>query len=894
MQVNFETEDNLPANPAKRQPLASTVHADNVARVTQGKEFFGHDCVHHLVEAQVERAPDRIAATRAGQTLSYAQLNARANQLARFLLELGAKPGMRIGIALRASLNLPVALLGVLKAGCTCLPLDLNYPKERLELMLEDAQPAALLTEAQLAPALSFSRTKLVCLDSQAADVFRGLQTNLGNCTTADSPAYVIYTSGSTGKPRGVLLPHGGLANHNQSAVMLYDLRPQDRVLQFSSISFDIAIEEIFPALTCGAAIVLKTDSFSLQAGEFLHWIEQHQVSVLDLPTAFWHELVHQLEASEGIALPGSLRLVILGGEKASTKAYQVWRRFARDRVRLVNTYGPTEASVIVTAFEPERFPEATLGDSLPLGYPVANAQIHLLDGDLKPVPPGVAGELHIGGPPLALGYLNQPELTAQKFVADPFSPDPSARLYKTGDLARCTADGTIDFLGRMDFQVKIRGFRVEPGEIEAALHQYSGLAAAVVLSQENGGGDKSLVAYVVWSAGQARASASELSDFLKQRLPEYMLPAAFVPLERLPLTVNGKVDRRALPKPELTPVSIPSSALPHDELQAQLIAIWQSVLGKKAIGIRDNFFEMGGHSLLAARLMHRIGQALGTTLPLAVLFQAPTIEKLSAALQQGGCSQYWSSLVPIQPSGSKPAFFCVHGVGGNVLNLRQLARHMRPDYPLYGLQAQGLDGKRPCLGSLEEMAAYYLKEIRTIQPQGPYFLGGYSLGGLIAYEMARQLSAKGEEAALVALLDTYPGKVKPASHSLLHLLRSPQRMFVDLPYAAVDSLRRRIKRGRIAQALKDVFRHNFAAGDRYVLQPYGGTVALFRAADKSWRNTGDPYAQWTSLAAQLEIHEIPGDHRGILYEPQVEHLAERLKVRMDEIRANYELQTAS
>ena len=894
MPVNYKTEDNLPA---KLHSRPSSACSENVEPIERGKDSCGDNCIHELVEAQAERTPDGIAVIHAGQTLTYNQLNARANQLARFLLELGTTPGARIGIALRPSLNLPVALLAVLKAGCACLPLDLNYPKERLELMLEDAQPSAVLTEEQLAPTLSFSKAKLVCVDSQATEVFRGSQTNLKHSTTADSVAYVIYTSGSTGKPRGVLLPHRGLANHNQSAVALYGLKPEDRVLQFSSISFDIAIEEIFPALMCGAGIVLKTDSFSLQADEFLQWIEQHQVSVLDLPTAFWHELVHQLEASDSIALPGSLRLVILGGEKASTKAYRVWERFAGNRVRLINTYGPTEASVIVTAFEPARFPGVTLGDSLPLGHPVAGAQIHLLDENLRPVAAGVAGELYIGGLPLADGYLNQHELTAQKFISDPFNPDSLARLYKTGDLARCTPDGVLEFLGRVDFQVKIQGFRVEPGEIEAALHQYPGLAAAVVQSNENGNGDRHLVAHVVWSADQKRASSSELSEFLKQRLPEYMVPAAFVALEKLPLTVNGKVDRRALLKPEFVPVStaaLPSSALPQDELQAQLIGIWQSILGRKPIGIRDNFFEMGGHSLLAARLMHRTGQALGMTLPLAVLFQAPTIEKLAAALQHSGCSQYWSSLVPIQTSGSKPAFFCVHGVGGNVLNLRQLARHMSPDYPLYGLQAQGLDGKRPCLGSLEEMAAHYMKEIRTIQPQGPYFVGGYSLGGLIAYEMARQLSAKGEEVALVALLDTYPGSVKPTSHSLLRLLRTPQRLFVEVPYAAVDSLRRRIKRGRIAPSLKDVFHQNAAAGNRYVLRPYGGTVALFRAADKSWRNSGDPYALWTSLAAKLEIHEIPGDHRGILYEPQVEHLAERLKARMDAIRTNCELQAVS
>jgi len=885
MQVNYQTEDNLAAKLPLR-PVA--LHGGQAGPLEQAG-----NCIHKLVEAQAERTPDAIAAVHERQTLSYAELNAKANQLAHFLLAFGATPETRIGIALQPSLNLPVALLGVLKAGCACLPLDLNYPRERIELMLEDAQPLVVLTEAQMMPKLAFSKTKLICLDSQAAEIFRGAPNNLESTTNADALAYVIYTSGSTGKPRGVLLPHRGLANHNQSAVTLYDLGPQDRVLQFSSISFDIAIEEIFPALICGAAIVLKTDPFSLQASEFLQWIEQQQVSVLDLPTAFWHELVHELEASESIVLPSSLRLVILGGEKASTKAYRVWETFARNRVRLINTYGPTEASVIVTAFEPARFPEVTLGDSLPLGVPVAEAQIHLLDEDLKLVPTGVAGELHIGGPPLARGYLNQPEQTAQKFIADPFTPDSSARLYKTGDIARLNADGVLEFVGRADFQVKIRGFRVEPGEIEAALHHYPGLAEAVVVSQENGDTEKRLVAYVVWSPGQKRASASELSEFLKQRLPEYMVPSAFVALERLPLTVNGKVDRRSLPQPEYAPAAA-SVTLPQDKLQAQLIAIWESVIGTKPIGIRDNFFEVGGHSLLAARLMHRIGQALGIPVPLAVLFQAPTIEKLAAALQQSGCSQYWSSLVPIQPSGSKPPFFCVHGVGGNVLNLRQLGGHMSPDYPLYGLQAQGLDGKRPRLETLEEMAAHYIKEIRSVQPQGPYFLGGYSLGGLIAYEMAQQLSAKGDEVAMVALLDTYPGKVKEESRSWLHLLRSPQQLFVDIPYAAVDSLQRRLKRGRIAQALKDVFHQNAAAGDRYVIPPYGGTVALFRAGDKSWRSSGDPYALWTSLASNLEIHEIPGDHRGILYAPQVEHLAERLKIRMDEIHAEYKLQTVS
>lgn len=849
-----------------------------------------HRCIHRLFEAQVERTPDAVSIARGGQTLSYAELNGRANQLARFLIRLGVRPETRVGIALQSSLNLPVALLGVLKAGAACLPLDPNYPKDRLQLMVDDAQPAAVLTEDHLAGAFSFSAAKLVRMDADDHHISHGEKNNLETSDDPSGLAYVIYTSGSTGKPRGVLLPHRGLANHHLAAIALYQLEPLDRVLQFSSISFDIAIEEIFPALSCGASVVLKTDSFSLQAREFLQWVEQQQVTVLDLPTAFWHELVHQMEASNGLALPDSLRMVILGGEKASTKVYRVWQKFAAHRVRLINTYGPTEASVIVTAFEPARGLDASLGDTLPLGLPVANAEIHLLDQNLEPVLADAAGELYIGGPPVGRGYLNQPELTAQKFIPDPFSQNPAARLYKTGDLARYASDGNLEFLGRVDFQVKIRGFRVEPGEIEAVLHQYPGVAQSLVLTHEGENGDKSLVAYLVWSAGHARASDSALGEFLRRQLPEYMVPAAFVTLERLPLTPNGKVDRRALPKPELAVVSAQPSSPLEDGLQAQLVGIWQAVLGKKSVGVHDNFFELGGHSLLAARLMHRIGQVLGTTVPLALLFQAPTIAKLSSALRQSGWSQYFSSLVPIQPLGSKPPFFCVHGVGGNVLNLRQLASHMSPDYPLYGLQAQGLDGKRPCLNSIEEMATHYIKEIRVVQTVGPYFLGGYSLGGMIAYEMAHQLSAKGEEVGLVILLDTYPGKVKSVSHSLLRILLSPQQLFVDLPYAAVDSARRRIKRGRVAPELKSVFHNNAGAGDRYVLRPYGGRVDLFRAAEKSWRTSADPYAAWAKLASKLETHEVPGDHRGVLYEPQVGHLANGLKARIDKVISEYEL----
>jgi amino acid adenylation domain-containing protein len=889
MQVNHEAGDTR----------AQAGRGTGVSAPSMQTEIAGDDptelkTVHALFESQADRTPEAIAVAQSGESLTYRELNARANQLANFLLKSGVGLEDRIGIALLPSLNLPVALLAVLKAGCACLPLDLNYPQERLSLMLEDSRPVLVLTESDVADRLAFANTERVLLDSEADTIFRGTASNLKRDIGTDNLAYVIYTSGSTGRPRGVLLPHRGLANHNRSSVGLYDLTPNDRVLQMSSISFDIAVEEIFPALAAGATLVLKDEAFSLQADEFLHWIEEQRVSVLDLPTAFWHELVHQMSATAGTALPQSLRLVILGGEKASTKMYRAWRKIAGDRVRVINTYGPTEASVIVSAFEPARFPDVALGDSLPLGLPACHAKIVLLDEDLKPVPQGTPGELHIGGDPLARGYLNHPELTARKFIRDPFSEDPNARLYKTGDMARYAASGQLEFMGRVDFQVKIRGFRVEPGEIEAVLHQYPNLAEAVVISHEHANGDKSLAAYTVWAAGHAPAGHTELYNFLKQRLPEYMVPSAFVTMQRLPLTVNGKVDRKALPKPDFTPVSGgASAAVPQDELQAKLIGIWQSVLGRKDLGIDDNFFEMGGYSILAARLMHRVGQAMGTTLPLALLFQAPTVAKMAAMLQRDGWSSHWSSLVAIQPSGSKPPIFCVHGVGGNVLNLRPLSGRLGSDYPLYGLQAQGLDGQQPCLTSIEEMATHYIKEIRAVQPEGPYLLGGYSLGGVIAYEMAQQLTTNGEEVALVALLDTYPGNIKPETHPVLDLLRSPQRLFLEMPTAAWESIQRKLKRGRVNPALKRVFLQNTDNADRYVLRPYAGKVALFRATDKSWRGA-DPYEHWGTLAPELETHEVPGDHRALLYEPRVQHLAEKLRARIDAVVSSYEPARAS
>jgi len=852
-------------------------------------------CLHQVFEAQSHRTPNSVAVEYENVTLTYAELDRRANQLARYLRKRGAEVEGRVAVCLKRSLELPVALLAVLKAGAACVPLDPNYPEERLELMLRDAAPAVLLAdESSLKkfPSAKFASSSLeiVGLRQEWAQVSQEDDKRIACEVRPADVAYLIYTSGSTGTPKGVLLTHGGLVNHGAAAVKLFGHMPADRVLQFSSISFDIAIEEMFPTWMAGAAVVFRPEDLSLQVAEFLRWVRQHGITVLDLPTAYWHEMVHELpELKEPV--PEELRLVIVGGEKASAKAFSAWRKAVGNRVRWINTYGPTEASVIATAYEPPSSQDVPILTTLPIGRPVANTKVYLLDEQLNPVPVGVPGELHIGGTGVARGYLNRPENTAEKFISDPFSDDPAARLYKTGDMAQFLPSGEIEFVGRRDFQVKIRGFRVEPGEIEAVLERHPAIRDVAVVAREWSEGDKRLVAYFVPQAGQQPAP-SELRSFLQGKLPAYMVPPSFVMLQAMPLTPNGKVDRKALPDPSASdsePFHSESSrsesatdgAQPKDALELQLTGIWESVLGIRPIGRQQNFFDLGGHSILAVRLMHRIEQALQRKIPITTLLQAPTIAGLAELMRREGWSPSWSSLVPIQPHGSRPPFFCVHGIGGTVLRFRDLARYLGNEQALYGLQAKGLDGKQACASSVEEMAADYIRDIQQVQSQGPYFLGGYSFGGMVALEMAQQLRAQGEEVALVALLDTFPGRPMSSSELLLKLLRMPVKEKISYSIARARRfgtyLQRRLSRQLPPDLLK-VRQACHLAESRYVPKVYTGRITVFRPSTKSLRSVDDAMGGWNEwCAGGVEIHEISGRHDNMFFEPNVAILAEKL-----------------
>jgi amino acid adenylation domain-containing protein len=714
--------------------------------------------LHGIFETQAARTPDAAAAVVEGEVLSYRELDARANRLAHRLRDLGVRSGDRVGVCLPRSLHLASATLGVLKAGAACVPLDPNYPAERLALMLRDAAVSVVVVDESTAGTLLEHPTPVLDLSQGTDAAASALDTALSDPVEPDATAYVIYTSGSTGTPRGVELTHRGLANHALASAGVYGLGPSDRVLQFSSISFDISIEELFTAWASGAAVVFRTDEMPLGGHDFLDWLSERSVSVLDLPTAYWHEWVNDLTAG-GRRVPDGIRTVIVGGEKALASVYELWLGVGGDRVRWFNTYGPTEASVVVSAWEGDATRSEAVPGQLPIGRPLENVRAFVLDGKMQPAPIGVPGELYVGGLGVARGYLGQPELTAEKFVADPFSEEASARLYRTGDLVRYRPDGLLEFVGRTDDQVKIRGYRIEPGEIERALERHERVRTALVVVRESSSGAKNLVGFVE-AEGDSAPSSRELREFLTTTLPMHLVPAAVVVLDAFPLTPNGKVDRNALPAPDQALELAAEVVEPRDDIEAAVIAVVGRLLDVDVdqISVFDDFFALGGHSLLAVRLAAEIERELGVPLPLNELFHGATMEQIAVFVRrEEASSDAWSPLVPLRAEGERRPLFLFHTLQGDLMTYRGLVRHLAPDRPVYGLQPVGLDGRRNLRRSVEEMASDYVREIQTVQPHGPYLLCGYCFAGVAAYEVARQLEEQDEETALLAVIDASP-----------------------------------------------------------------------------------------------------------------------------------------
>ena len=636
--------DVLPAN--ERRQMLLDWNATHAAYPRSG-------CVHELFEAHAALRPDAIALAHEGREISYAALNAQANRLAHHLRRLGVQTDDRVALCLPRSEQMVVAMLAVLKAGGGYVPLDPSQPAERLTFMLGDAAPIALLADGALPDAVrdALRQSALPVLDLHAdAALWADLPgTNLAAADTGlhgGHLAYVIYTSGSTGKPKGVMVEHRQLGNLLAAHCQRYRFGPNERVLQFASMAFDVSVEEIFCSLVSGATLVLRTDAWMTGPVEFWRLCAAHRITIADLPTLFWEQLAHDRHA----VIPATLRQIVTGGEAVSERSLALW--FAREghRPQLSNAYGPTEATINASIQDLSAEP----ADWKSIGRPIANTQIYLLGLQGQPVPVGVAGELCIGGAGVARGYLNQPEMTAERFIADPFSAVPGARLYKTGDLARHWPDGRLEFVGRNDFQVKIRGYRIEPGEIEARLLQWPGLREAAVLAREDQPGDKRLVAYCV---GVDYADAKLLQAHLAATLPTYMVPATFVMLDALPLTPSGKLDRKALPapRPDAGHADLGDDA-PQGEVELRLAAIWADVLQVPRVGRHDDFFALGGHSLLAIRLTERMRRT-GLAIDVRSLFSTPTIAALAAQTDRdSGTVQVPANAIPVGCKAIVPA----------------------------------------------------------------------------------------------------------------------------------------------------------------------------------------------------------------------------------------------
>jgi amino acid adenylation domain-containing protein len=881
--------------------------------------------IHQMVEAQVLKTPDAIAVEFADVAINYADLNRRANHLAHYLQDQGVRADSLVGVSLERSIDLIVALLAILKAGAGYLPLDMAYPSDRLNYMLDQAQAPILLTQAHLADRFSTQADVLLLdqFDWTLAD--RDSENPTSNATPNDL-AYVIYTSGSTGNPKGVAMPH--LPLWNLLEWQQQSLIGAARTLQFTPISFDVSFQEIFGTLTTGGTLVLISEAVRQDPESLLTTLVEAKIERLFLPFVALRQLAEV--GCRSTQVPAALRDVITAGEQLRvTSAIVTW--FQRlTPAALHNHYGPSETHVI-TALTLQGDPGEW--EALPsIGQAITHCQTLVLDDQFQPVPDGTVGELYLSGLGLARGYLHRPDLTAERFLDQPGGD----RYYKTGDLARVLPDGNIEYLGRADQQLKIRGYRIEPGEIETRLETHPDVHEAVVVGREDARGDLRLVGYVVPEVGK-NPPASVLRQFVQATMPEYMVPSTIVRLTAFPTTPSGKVDRRALPAPtgidrEPNQTLIP----PQDEIETKLVKIWEKLLEVNPIGVTDNFFDLGGHSLLITLLLIEIELLLARRLPVTIMFQAPTIRQLADIIRQQSDAEVQAPCVAFLPEGDQPPLFCIHGAKGNLMFCHGLGMYLDADRPVYGIQ-EPLRWRGWALPSrLEEIAAHYIDVMREVQPEGPYFIMGYCFGGVVAFEMAQQLTAQGETVGGVFLLDpdlpvTYSrifeflpqlAQVRGVPFLLrdleTHMLRLSKQTPIDACRYIVTELQKKVQKatpGRLMEKLRElsspttspssdspaaspaaaVSIPNQASADinpdvyrfmnyhraivNYIPKFYPHPVTLL-ITETTYADFG-LWGNWLQLAP-CETKRLPGHHKSILREPDIQKLAEAIRDAID------------
>jgi amino acid adenylation domain-containing protein len=886
-------------------------------------DFPDNGLVHHLFERQACRTPEAIALCDDFTSLTYAELDKRANRLAHHLARMEIGRGSLVALCLERSPEMIIAILGTLKAGAAYVPLDPATPALRFRRLLEDTRSPLLLTHRRLVGRLPESAVPVLCVEDSVRDgeVDGGLRPPESGVQPGDL-AYVIYTSGSTGRPKGVMVEHRAICNtvlwRNRDLTIV----AADRVLCNIPYTFDPSVCVIFPALAAGACLVLADPGEERDPHRLLERMIREGVTVLEtLPV-----ILRLMVDDPRFGLCRTLRWACCGGEAMPRDLPN--RVLDQLEIELYNLYGPTETAVDATWWRCRR------DDPRPrvsIGRPVANARAYILDEELRPVAPGVPGELYVGGAGLARGYLNEPALTAERFVPDPFQVASGSRLYRTGDRCRWLADGSLDFLGRFDDQVKLRGFRIELGEIGAALAEHPEVVETAVIAQPGPSGDSQLIAYVVGKRQAPGLKVATLRRHLKEHLPEWMVPTHILTLPALPRSAGGKLDRRALPPP---PTRRPPSAgdylAPRTRLEAFLAELWCDVLHLDKMGVEDNFFELGGDSIQGAVLINRLQERLGEAVYVVSLFNSPTIAGLARYLaeahptaiarmlgdalpmavpsssgteeQAGDNGRHQVGprglIVSLQTHGASPPLFMVHPPGGIVICYQALAHRLGRDRPFHAIRSRGLHSKEVLPATMEEMAAEYVLALRTIQEKGPYHLGGWSVGGLVALEIAQQLLAQGERIGLLALLDTSPpvpsDKSTPADTSgreygldlsleqlamlgpdeqLPYLWEHARKLGLvqpDVPMEVAEQLLNELKR---------LFHHHLRLAHHYAVRHYPGRITLCRPSDAPFAVATSRDRGWAKLADGVDVYFVSGQHHSMVKEPHVKSLARVLEV---------------
>lgn len=854
--------------------------------------------LHILFEEQVLISPDHVALRLGSKLLTYKELNARSNQLARKIMESGMQPGDNIGLLTGRNFEMIIGMYAILKAGGAYVPVDPDYPIERQQYILSNSAVGLLLTDAVHPVNVVMPDLKsLIISNLSIADYSPD---NLNLSIDSKQLAYTIYTSGSTGKPKGVMIEHHAAINLIQWVNKRFDVGSNDRLLFITSMCFDLSVYDIFGILSTGGSLVIAEQLQVNDFNQLLHMLQHYQITFWNSVPSTLDYLVRELESTNNDYKQHDLRLVFLSGDWIPLSLPDRIKQFF-PAASVISLGGATEATVWSNYFPIEKI--EVNWNSIPYGRPIANNFFYILNEQLQPVSIGDIGELFIGGVGVARGYANNAEKTTASFLKDPFNKNAGGLMYRTGDQGRMLPGMNMEFLGRKDDQVKIHGFRVELGEIEHLLNQSPDLKGAVVLAKKNRTGQKDLICFVV---PVKKFDKHTIIDYLKLRLPDYMIPAIWLEMQNLPLNINGKIDRKALLDMEIPEEVSSSHKQAVTPLEKTMVTIWEDIFSRENIGIEDDFFELGGHSLMALHIMSQFERQTGTKLPAERLFKNPTILSLLASITDQDELKQSQSLIPIKTTGSKMPLYIIHGDGLYVLSFKDLAKYVDAEQPLYGLQPADLNGVNHQIETMADIAGHYVDEIIEHNPNGPYAIAGYSFGGYVAIEMARQFASLGKEVKMLGIFDTdaenvfyakswrinFPRKIKRQFPKLLWILKS----FMKDPASTLNyqynlflkrmkklmyrfGLKKDPKKEGVYSQINVINQKHQEAFKAYNMVPFNHMVYLFKAKDRVYFVDDFKTLSWKKYAVKgVKVVDVEGDHATMLHEPNAREFGEKLQ----------------